>query len=62
MNPLGERLVGLARGVPQGGAQPIRAIGRWSIVLPDFWDCPALRVLQLAIALLAIAVALITPA
>lgn len=49
----------LARGVPCGLAQPTR-FRRWSIVLPDFWEYPALRVLQLAIAILAIVIALAT--
>lgn len=29
--------------------------------MPDFWENPALRVLQLAVALLAIVIALLTP-
>ncbi|MGD2153673.1 MAG: hypothetical protein PVG79_10430 [Gemmatimonadales bacterium] len=36
--------------------------GRWSIVLPDFWENRTLRVLQLAVAILAIVVALLTSA
>jgi hypothetical protein len=48
--------------MPCEGAQPISASGRWSIVLPDFWENRALRVLELAVALLAIVIALITSA
>ena len=39
----------------------VHAKRSWSIV-PDLWEYPAFRVLQFAVALLAIVVALLTPA
>jgi hypothetical protein len=46
--------------MPYEREQPNSASGRWSIVLPDFWEYRAVRVLELAVALLAIVIALIT--
>jgi hypothetical protein len=52
------RAVGTRRARRAGTANSIQ--GEESIVLPDFWEYPALRVLQLAIAILAIVIALAT--